>query len=213
MRVAGELTEAIRTIGRLERENNALHKEIAELRRHAHEDALTGIGNKRAFLIEFEGAVHAYRRDYPGTVPFSVVVIDANNLKIINDALGHAAGDDLLRAIAKGIVSTTRTGKDFSARIGGDEFVVLIKGPADAFSIRIHKVLEAIAAKNGLGFPVSISLGSVSINEIDTEERLSSPTEKIIKSMLDIADSRMYEHKARSKNGRNPAAIASAIRP
>ena len=212
MRAAHELTKAFRTISNLNKRIKALEAENTSLRRHAHEDALTGLGNKRAFLIEFEGAMHAYRRDYPGAVPFSLVIIDANGLKIINDSLGHSAGDALIKTIAEGITSTTRAGKDFAARIGGDEFAVLLKGPADAFSMRIHKVLEATGAGKGLGFPVSVSIGHVSVAELDAEKKLVSAGPELYEAMFKIADARMYEQKMKSKSGRDAAAITNAIR-
>jgi len=99
---------------RLERERDAL-------RRFALSDPLTGIANRRSLLarIEYEVARHTRAR-----ASFALLMLDLDGFKALNDRLGHAAGDDLLRDVAVAVKRSIR-GQDTVARIGGDEFCVL----------------------------------------------------------------------------------------
>ena len=101
-----------------------------ELREHAerseHEaklDSLTGLGNRRAFD---EAMVMAEAAAASGA-DMSLIVMDMDRLKAVNDALGHSAGDDALRAVAEALTSRTRS-DDEVFRIGGDEFAVIVSG-------------------------------------------------------------------------------------
>jgi len=94
--------------------------QLAEMERLAHQDALTGLPNRRCF----EQSLARLGADDQA---FAVMFIDFDKFKPINDQHGHAVGDEFLKAIAKRITSLVREG-DLVARLGGDEFAVLIRG-------------------------------------------------------------------------------------
>ncbi|MGA2011107.1 MAG: EAL domain-containing protein [Solirubrobacteraceae bacterium] len=108
--------------------------------RHALTDALTGLANRRMLLDRME---HELVRADRGGEPVTVLFLDLDGFKLVNDSLGHAVGDALLVAVAERLVSATREG-DVCARLGGDEFAVLLAGASDsaATARRIIDVLQ-----------------------------------------------------------------------
>jgi diguanylate cyclase (GGDEF)-like protein len=128
---------------------NALRHQEAEA--NAITDALTGLTNRRGF----ENAVDAVtsRR------PFALLAIDVDNLKLINDGYGHAAGDALLVAIAGTLAAVARKG-DTLARIGGDEFVLLMPDAVGDTPVAVaRRMKEAVAELNLVTGPAGISVG------------------------------------------------------
>lgn len=94
----------------------------ADLSRLARTDPLTGLGNRRALE---EALVDLYQHSATPRMTFSVVLIDLDHFKSINDTLGHEAGDEILRHLADCLLSTLRK-EDVAARLGGDEFIILL---------------------------------------------------------------------------------------
>ena len=92
----------------------------------ASTDPLTGLRNHRAF---HEDLGQELRRASRGPTPLSLVMLDLDDLKSVNDQLGHQAGDERLRALATAIKATQRAG-DSAFRVGGDEFAVVLRGHA-----------------------------------------------------------------------------------
>ena len=128
---------------------NALRHREAEA--NAVTDALTGLTNRRGF----EHAVDqlASRR------PFAILAIDVDSLKSINDGYGHAAGDALLVAIGQVLASVARKGETL-ARIGGDEFVLLISDPSEETPLMVaRRMRQAVAALHLPTGPASVSVG------------------------------------------------------
>ncbi len=113
------------------------------LRQWASRDGLTGVWNRERLLQEVERFLAESRRrdDRTGSLLF----VDLDGFKAVNDSLGHAAGDDLLRAVAQAIETGVRY-TDTVGRIGGDEFAVLLPGTTPAQAERVAAKLEAAVA-------------------------------------------------------------------
>jgi diguanylate cyclase (GGDEF)-like protein len=116
------LTEAKATIRRLKAELAAAQAQIAELQASAETDFLLDILNRRGFERELNRSI-AYIKRYHASG--ALVMLDVDRLKPINDTYGHAAGDEVLKAIVKTVSSQVRA-SDVVGRLGGDEFAVLL---------------------------------------------------------------------------------------
>jgi len=174
-------------------------KEITEqyeimrrLQEFAEKDALTGIWNRRIWFEKAEATIKKSRLDQ--TV-FSILILDIDFFKKVNDTMGHATGDEVLKIVTKTI--TDALGKDdIFGRLGGEEFAIVLydKGKKEGFEIS-NRLVKLIAEKNlifkGKTFNVTISAG------ISTYERGSDET---IESLLKVADEGLYKAK---RNGRN----------
>ena len=113
-------------------ELNGLNTRLQAARAAAEEqaltDPLTGLANRRALEMALTRAAEAADRDGPG---FAMIHLDLDYFKSVNDTLGHAAGDHVLTQVAHILREETRR-HDIVARVGGDEFVLILRGPADA---------------------------------------------------------------------------------
>ena len=131
-----------------------------ELRHQAFHDALTGLANRALFEDRLAHALAGARRhDHP----IAVLFLDLDDFKTINDSLGHAVGDELLRTVARRIAAEVRV-TDTAARLGGDEFAVLLETMdedtnADAIAARLLEALRAPIHIGGRELRVSASVG------------------------------------------------------
>jgi diguanylate cyclase (GGDEF)-like protein len=162
-----------------------------ELRRLAKFDALTGLPNRSLFLDRLEHALAQARR---GGRRLALLFIDLDNFKHVNDSLGHAAGDELLRAVAARLQSGTRSA-DTVARLGGDEFTVIVEDPADdaAVATVAQKLIESLAREFvivGQRVRVSPSIGIA----------LSPEHGSASQELLMHSDIAMYHAKAEGRN-------------
>ena len=132
--------------GRLGRSLKDLSDLKEQLRYQALHDDLTGLPNRTLFIERLEAAIG--RRNREGNVPV-VLFIDLDDFKAVNDSLGHAIGDELLKAVAAGIAGSIRPA-DVAARLAGDEFVVLVDDGRDIGAvIRIAERILASLARAG----------------------------------------------------------------
>jgi diguanylate cyclase (GGDEF)-like protein len=159
---------------------------LKRAREHAMRDVLTGLLNRRAFLeVGNLEVVRANRYKHA----LSVIFMDLDNFKQLNDSNGHDAGDAALQAVAKALLATLRS-NDQVARLGGDEFAVLLPeiGYDDAIETG-NKVFNAVNVALRIFPDVTASIGVAWFGEIN----LTFP------QMLKAADELMYEVKANGK--------------
>ena len=169
---------------------------LASLREHleaeralARHDPLTGLANRRHF-DELAGREIARARRYGHAT--TLVFLDVDGLKAINDRRGHAAGDRLLRTVGSLLTEAVRV-LDVVARIGGDEFVVLLPGTdldtAQPLLSRLHEGLDG--AMRSAGWQVGFSIGAA----------VAEAPQADLDRMLQAADRLMYEAKAAGRGG------------
>ncbi|MGB6690604.1 MAG: GGDEF domain-containing protein [Terracidiphilus sp.] len=161
----------------------------AEIRDLTLRDELTGLYNSRGFSLLSGQALRLSQRSQ---LPFSVLYIDFDNLKQVNDALGHDAGSSYLIETGKIIKATFRE-TDVMGRIGGDEFAVAGHFSQAAISIAVQRLEAACAAKNAEAatrFPLSLSIGYATAVE---------GAHETLKDLLTAADKAMYAEKRRRK--------------
>lgn len=117
-------------------ENRRLLSVVAE---QALRDPLTGLGNRTLFDERLDHAMALRER---GDLSVGLIVLDLNDFKLVNDALGHPAGDCLLRLTAERILRSVRSG-DTVARLGGDEFAVLVEDHLDQSHVVAHRIIQS----------------------------------------------------------------------
>lgn len=149
----------------------------------SYHDILTGLYNRR-FFEEAQKQFDA-RRD----TPFSLIMGDVNGLKLINDSFGHAAGDRLLKEAAR-ILQNSCRGEDFVARIGGDEFVIILDHTDSAAAEKLCKRINRTCKEYGKSedkqtFFLSISLGFAT---------KTSPNQTV-EELLKVAEDMLYKKK------------------
>jgi diguanylate cyclase (GGDEF)-like protein/PAS domain S-box-containing protein len=179
LRMVGSLTDI--------EETKALEQELS---RRAHHDALTGLPNRQFFLDQLEEAIAS--NPAGGAASFVVLFIDLDRFKLVNDSLGHSAGDRLLTALSERLASRVPLGGTL-ARLGGDEFTVLLRGMSSLAPAR--EVAESIAEE--LGHPFFLDGREVflraSIGVVLGDSRYSEPSD-----LLRDADLAMYSVKGQA---------------
>ncbi len=167
----------------------------AELEHQAFHDTLTGLANRALFRNRLEHALAGQDRD-SGTV--AVLFVDVDDLKDVNDSLGHRAGDEVLREVGRRLDGCMR-GVDTAARIGGDEFAVLIHGSeSETHSIEIaRRVINALSVTlplEGKQVHIAASMG-IAFNSDGGSARADA------EELMRDADAAMYMAKRSGKGG------------
>ncbi len=183
-----------------EAENLALENEIEERKKieaqllyEAYHDDLTKLRNRAFFMNRLEVALN-HAADHSG-VSCTVLFLDLNRFKLVNDSLGHRAGDLLLMETAQRLRSCVRS-QDTLARIGGDEFAILIEDTTDmtAGIAAAERVIDALRLPVRIGNQEVFSSASVGIAQ---SSHLCCLPEEILRN----ADIAMYEAKSRGTTG------------
>jgi diguanylate cyclase (GGDEF)-like protein/PAS domain S-box-containing protein len=162
-----------------------------DMRRRAMHDPLTTLPNRAMFMEALERAVRKARRR---SSRFSVLFVDLDRFKEVNDTLGHHAGDTLLQAVAERLLAAVRQ-SDLVARLGGDEFVVLIeehRGPEEVMIVaqKVLSMLERPVLLEWREVSISASIGIASFPD-DGEDN---------EALVKHADAAMYQAKERGRN-------------
>ena len=151
-------------------DNRALAQRVErqhqELRHRAFHDALTGLANRALFFDRLGHALELHRRDMR---PVAVLYCDLDDFKMVNDTLGHDAGDVVLMAVAERLRATIRTG-DTLARLGGDEFAIIVEdgGDADNLARRLLAALSVPVRAGERDIPVRASVGVSALRPADS---------------------------------------------
>lgn len=166
-------------------------RQLQELARLARRDALTGLANRRAFDEELARATARAARE--GT-PLSALLLDVDRFKQVNDGHGHATGDAVLAGVAARTAAALRVG-DLVARVGGEEFAILLPGADLARAAEAGERIRAgIAASpiaaGALALAITASVGCATLREGDADGR----------ALLARADACLYEAKRTGRN-------------
>lgn len=177
-----------------------LEGELRRLRGMVFQDELTGMLNRRGFvdrvdqIFQFIRQHHDQERRHGIRIPFSVIFIDLDNFKQINDEYGHAAGDAVLKHVAQVFAHSVRQG-DVVARFGGEEFVVALHAvsvdDAEHVAEKIRKALESSPCVHE-GLTLSLT-GSFGVAEYRAED-------DTLEQLITRADEAMYQAKQAGKN-------------
>jgi two-component system cell cycle response regulator len=165
---------------------------VAEAQRLASTDTLTGLLNRRAFVERIDKARASSEKQL---FPMSMLLLDVDHFKKVNDTLGHDAGDAVLQGVARVLSSMARK-SDFVARWGGEEFVVALSQTAEAGArVAAERVRRAIAESkyalpNGMEHRATASVGLASAETSDWQ----------LDELLSRADKAMYSAKHRGRN-------------
>jgi diguanylate cyclase (GGDEF)-like protein/PAS domain S-box-containing protein len=187
--VQHDVTARVEAERALLQERDRSEQYVARIQELAYTDPLTGLPNRRRLQEQVETAIWSARA---GQDTIALLFVDLNGFKAVNDALGHAAGDELLQSVACTLRGRLRRG-DLLARLGGDEFLVALIGldPATArnearrVADELTAAVHAPVALRGEEVTVGASIG-VAVYPADGEE---------FESLLHAADLGMYAHK------------------
>lgn len=179
---------------RFHEQQSALQAANRELTRLSLTDPLTGLANRRQFVVDLEREHARWQRQRQ---PLSLLMLDLDHFKQVNDHYGHATGDDYLCAVAKVLRAHCARATDLAARHGGEEFVCLLP---DTDASQAHRIAETIRLEvAGLRLPnvgsssstLTVSIGVITLHSADS---ISSD------EILEHADAMLYAAKSGGRN-------------
>ncbi|MBI2382745.1 MAG: diguanylate cyclase [Gammaproteobacteria bacterium] len=173
----------------------ALREAQAELTQLAYRDTLTHLHNRRAFDEHFE---REWRRVRRLQEPMSLLLVDLDYFKFFNDCYGHIAGDQCLQQIAEQLECGVRRGTDFVARLGGEEFGILLPDTPAEGALRVGgNLLDSLRSVNIRHDAAPLGQVTISIGVATTE----LPPSGDPRTLFEQADKALYEVKRRGRNG------------
>src|SRR5881296_4345926 len=194
---------------RLDQAYKELESTNARLKETSFKDEVTGLYNRRFFSIRLEEEVSRYRRF---NHPVSVVLLDLDGFKAVNDDLGHAAGDETLRGVAEILLKQSR-GINVICRYGGDEFAVLLvetsKAGAWLYADRIRYVLPTYRFSHGRRVTASFGIASLPEDVAPSADDLIRAADEALYAAKRAGKNRVSVHgdmtPAQPSGGRSPA--------
>jgi len=174
---------------RLDSAYKELESTNARLKETSFKDDITGLYNRRFFSVRLEEEMSRYRRF---NHPVSLVLMDLDGFKAVNDDMGHAVGDETLRDVGQILMKHSR-GINVVSRYGGDEFAVLLvetsKAGARLYADRIRQIISTYPFSHGKSITASFGIASLPEDEATTSEDL-----------IRAADDALYAAKRGGKN-------------
>ncbi len=175
-----------------------LYNANQKLKQMAITDDLTNCYNRRYILGHMTDEIAvAFRYK----IPFSIMILDIDEFKLINDTYGHLAGDDVLRGVVSAVKKNLRR-SDIVSRFGGEEFIIYAphtdRPGALSLAEKIRVTVENHSTRVSQYYlNVTISIGLISFNDWSVED---CPLEKILEDLLAKADKALYRAKAKGRN-------------
>jgi diguanylate cyclase (GGDEF)-like protein len=167
---------------------------LRRTRQQAQSDPLTGLANRAKFDEELDQELRSSRRSGQ---PLSLLLLDIDHFKRLNDGLGHPAGDEVLRALSTILRGRARRPRDLVARLGGDEFAVLLPETttqaAAAIATTIHVDLANLSSRTGNHMPLPPFTASIGIHTTQSEEETAA-------YVFELADNALYQAKQAGRN-------------
>lgn len=193
-RIIDDKASEYQAVGRDITEQRKAEKRLKYLGSH---DRLTGLYNRAYFEEEMR------RLDDGRHHPVGLMVCDLDGLKLVNDTMGHDAGDRLLRATAI-LLKKCFEPNDVISRIGGDEFAVILRGPKSVVEKAYRRILREAKSYNAAnpGIPLNISVGYA----VSTKDKLS------INELFKEADNNMYREKLHQGNSSRSSIVAALMK-
>jgi diguanylate cyclase (GGDEF)-like protein len=191
-----ELLARLRAAKRIVRLEQALRDTIAERSRAASTDVLTGGHNRRYFAKQMGREL---KRSHRFSLPLSLLMLDIDHFKLVNDRHGHAIGDEVLRQFHNRIRYALPRDYDWAARLGGEEFVVVLpQTDITGAKVVAERLCRAVASApfhvSGMDLKVTVSIG------VSALETLPADAESNAQALLDQADQYLYRSKISGRN-------------
>jgi len=193
---AEELVARMRTAKRIVGLEQSLRDMIDEKRRLATTDALTGANNRHYFDKHFSRELKRVRR-FGGAL--SLLLLDIDHFKAVNDRYGHAVGDDVLMDFAARVAAALPRDYDWCARVGGEEFVVVLPQTDLSGALVVAEKLRQYVANAPMktsagGLPVTVSIGAAALS------CLAQGSEATVEDLMALADKALYRSKQLGRN-------------
>ncbi len=167
------------------RDITELHQAQERLEKLSFLDELTKLGNRKAYNKDLAMALATFKRYQ---TPFSLMMMDIDDFKVVNDTYGHIVGDSVLIQLSELLKANTRE-NDYAYRIGGEEFMILLpEATLKEAETVADKLREMVANKlNAVsGYAVTISAGVVQVSEIDTADSIFKRVDALLYKAKDM---------------------------
>lgn len=168
--------------------NAKLEKSVAEVRTMSITDSLTGLFNRRYFDMIFSNELSRAKR---GKYPISLVFIDIDNFKYVNDTFGHPSGDDFLVYVAGSLKQALKRANDTVFRLGGDEFAAILSNMPSEDVMSFCAIIQDKFNANNQHKNVTLSMGIISISSRSALDQ---------QTIITAADKTLYQAKKAGKN-------------